>query len=154
MFGINISCYRIVNKAHNLFSELTVSEYIALHSILKATSDIADEDNKAYLKDLADNLEVSIHSMSKMAGDLKSRGLVSWSHDGDGSDGTYISLTDLGVKSMYRQEEILNEYYSKVIDKFGRDNLINLLRQIEKLEEIMDAEFTDEGETANDNGTE
>ncbi|MGN1047777.1 MAG: MarR family transcriptional regulator [Eubacteriales bacterium] len=138
------------NKAHNLFSELSVSEYIALHSILKATSDIADEDNKAYLKDLADYLEVSIHSMSKTASDLKSRGLVSWSHDGDGSDGTYISLTELGIKSMRRQEEILNEYYSKVIEKFGHDNLINLLKQIEMLEEIMDSESANEGETAND----
>lgn len=138
------------NKAHNLFSELSVSEYIALHSILKATSDIADSDNKAYLKDLADYLEVSIHSMSKTASDLKSRGLVSWSHDGDGSDGTYISLTELGIKSMRRQEEILNEYYSKVIEKFGHDNLINLLKQIENLEKIMDSESANEGETAND----
>lgn len=142
------------DKAHSLFTELTVSEYIALHSISKATSDITDAGNKAYLKDLADYLEVSIHSMSKMAGNLKSRGLVSWSHDGDGSDGTYISLTELGVTSMYRQEEILKEYYSRVIEKFGHDNLINLLQQIEKLEEIMDAEFTDEGEIANDKGTE
>ena len=132
------------DKAHALFTDLSVSEYIALHSISRATTNIANGDNKAYLKDLADYLEVPLHSMSKMAGDLKNRGLVSWSHDGDGSNGTYIALTDLGVKCMSRQEE----YYSKVIERFGHDNLINLLHQIEKLEEIMDIEF--KGETAND----
>ncbi|MGM9657829.1 MAG: MarR family transcriptional regulator [Eubacteriales bacterium] len=141
------------DKARGLFTELTVSEYIALHSISKAASDIADADNKAYLKDLACYLGVSIQSMSKTAGDLKNRGLAVWSHDGDGSDGTYVSITELGIKSMCRQEEILKDYYSRVIEKFGYDNIIGLLRQIEKLEEIMDSEFTYEGECAGDRGT-
>ena len=56
----------LINKdrARGLFTELTVSEYIALHSISKAASDIANADNKAYLKDLACYLGVSIQSMA------------------------------------------------------------------------------------------
>ena len=76
-----------------------------------------------------------------------------WSHDGDGSDGTYVSITELGIKSMCRQEEILNDYYSRVIEKFGYDNIIGLLRQIEKLEEIMESDFTYKGECAGDGGS-
>ena len=145
----------LINKdrARGLFTELTVSEYIALHSISKAASDIADADNKAYLKDLACYLGVSIQSMAKTAGNLKNRGLVVWSHDGDGSDGTYVSITELGIKSMCRQEEILNDYYSRVIEKFGYDNIIGLLRQIEKLEGIMESDFTYKGECAGDGGS-
>ena len=133
------------DKTYNLFTELSVSDYIALHSILKITSDHALLDKKAYLKDLADRLELSIHSMSKMASDLQSRGLVAWSHDGDGSEGTYITMTELGIQSMSRQDKILKEYYSRVIQKFGQDNLIHLLCQMEKLEKIMDSEFTCKG---------
>ena len=105
------------------------------------------------MKDVACYLGVSIQSMAKTACNLKNRGLVVWSHDGDGSDGTYVSITELGIKSMCSQEEILNDYYSRVIEKFGYDNIIGLLRQIEKLEEIMESDFTYKGECAGDGGS-
>ena len=54
---------------------------------------------------------------------------------------------------MCRQEEILNDYYSRVIEKFGYDNIIGLLRQIEKLEEIMESDFIYKGECAGDGGS-
>ena len=135
-------------KAHNLFTELSVPEYIALHSIAKSAPDYDLSLEKTYLKDLADRLEVSIHSVSKMVRKLKERGLVVWSHDGNGSEGTYITITELGMRSMHRQENMLNEYYSRVIEKFGHDNLIHLLQQMDALEQTMDNEFKDKGEQA------
>lgn len=140
------------DKAQNLFTELTPSEYIALHKIMKAASENGILTQKTYLKDLADGMEVSIHSISKMVGELKDRGLVKWSHDGNGSDGTYITLTESGIGSMTRQENILSEYYSRVIDQFGHDNLIALLKQMEVLEEIMNSEFA-EKENNDGNGS-
>lgn len=133
------------DKAQNLFTELAPSEYIALHSILKASSECGHPLNKTYLKDLSEQMEVSIHSVSKMVGELKDRGLVVWSHDGNGSEGTYITLTESGIGSMQRQENILSEYYGRVIEKFGHDNLIALLEQMEALEEIMISEFGEKG---------
>lgn len=129
-------------KARNLFIELEISEYIALHSIARVASDKNDLSQKTYLSDLAEHLEMSISGVSKMITRLKDRGLVLWSHDGDGSDGTYVVITESGINAMSRQEKILGDYYSRVIDKFGHDNLIQLLKQMEKLEEIMDTEFT------------
>ena len=128
-------------KARNLFVDLEISEYIALHSIARVASDKKDLSQKTYLSDLAEQLEMSIFGVSKMITRLKERGLVLWSHDGDGSDGTYVVITESGINAMSRQEEVLGDYYSRVIDKFGHDNLIQLLQQMEKLEEIMDTEF-------------
>lgn len=131
------------DKAQYLFTELTVSEYIALHSIAKVTS---EQGERTYLRDLAEQLETTIHSASRMVSKLKDRGLVLWSHSGIGNKGTYVIITDSGMQAMIRQEERLNAYYSRVIERFGHDNLLHLLQQMEVLENIMDEEFTNEGE--------
>lgn len=123
------------DKAQLLFTELDVSEYIALHEILKLGS------KKTYLKDLVEDLGANIHSVSQKIGKLRDRGLVIWSHDGDGSDGTYVSITETGTQLIAEQEKKLNDYYSRVIEKFGPDKLADLLRQMEQLERIMDSEF-------------
>lgn len=137
------------DKAQNLFTVLSPSEYIALHRIAKASSEKGDPLKRTYLKELADGMEVSIHSASKMVGELKDRGLVVWSHDGNGSEGTYVTITESGIGSMERQETILSEYYERVIDRFGHDELIALLKQMEALEEIMNSVFTEKGEGEN-----
>lgn len=129
------------DKAHKLFEEIEISEYIALHSIAKVAANTTDLSEKTYLSDLAEQLKMPISGVSKMIKRLNERGLVLWSHDGDGSEGTYVVITKSGLGAMARQEKVLSEYYGRVIDKFGHDNLIELLQQMEKLEEIMNMEF-------------
>ena len=133
-------------KAQNLFHELTIQEYIALHIITKGKHKDNFTPEKVYLRELAERMEVSIHQASNMARELKDRGLVRWSHDGDGSEGTYITITESGISSMLRQEAILDDYYGRVIERFGRDNLIALMSQIDELEKIMDNEFNEKGD--------
>ena len=60
---------------------------------------------------------------------------------GDGRDGTYVVITDSGVRAMERQANILNAYYSRVIEAFGYENLKNLLEQISHLESVMNEVF-------------
>lgn len=136
------------DKGQSLFTELAISDYIALHTIAKVTSGQSASAEKTYLKDLADYLEMPISSVSNMVSTLKERGLVLWSHSGDGSEGTYVIITDSGLRAMERQEEILNAYYSRVIEKFGPHNLTRLLGQMEALEKVMDEEFGEKGGSA------
>lgn len=133
-------------KAQNLFHELTIQEYIALHMITQGRHRDDFTPEKIYLRDLSERLEVTIHQASNMVRELKDRGLVSWSHDGDGSEGTYVTITESGLSSMLRQEAILDDYYGRVIEKFGRENLIALMSQIDELEKIMDNEFNEKGD--------
>lgn len=133
------------DKAQNLFTELSPAEYIALHSIAQVNS----QEEKTYLSELAAQLDMPIPSVSKMVARLKERGLVTWSHSGDGSEGTYVIITRSGIQAMEHQEKLLSDYYSRVIEKFGQDNLASLLEQMEKLEEIMDGEFEDKEGSAN-----
>ena len=76
-----------------------------------------------------------------MIGNLRDKGLVTWSHDGNGSEGTYVTITEMGQKLLTEQEEILKAYYGKVIEKFGKDNLIQLLQLMKQLETVMSSEI-------------
>lgn len=119
--------------------KMSIPEYIALEYIaLEEESGIYE--GRAYLKDLADRLHMTMRQVSNMAGKLRDAGYVVWSHDGDGSEGTYVTITESGQSIISNQEELLKSYYGHVIDKFGKDNLLQLLRLMKQLETIMSSE--------------
>ena len=101
-------------------------------------------------KDLADKMELTIRQTSNMIAGLRDRGLVYWSHDGNGSDGTYVTITDIGRQNLYEQEDILKDFYGRVIEKYGKQNLIELLRLMKQLDTVMNGEM----EVMNDNDRE
>lgn len=86
-------------------------------------------------------MELSMRQTSNMIGKLRDKGLVIWSHDGNGSDGTYVVITDTGRKKMEEQENILKKYYGNVIEKYGKEKMIQLLQLMKELETIMSSEI-------------
>lgn len=127
---------------------LSIPDYIALHTI-RDTDNFEDiYAGRTYLKELAERMQMSIRQTSRMVGNLKDRGLVLWSHDGNGSEGTYVTITETGEKLLKQQEDLLKEYYGKVISKYGKDNLIQLLRLMKQLETVMSSESESDGREA------
>lgn len=120
---------------------LNVPDYIALHIIKETGNEQEIYGGKTYLKDLSEKMQMTIRQTSKLVGGLKDRGLIKWLHDGDGSDGTYVVITEEGLKLLEQQQNAFKEYYGKVIDKFGRDNLIQLLNLMKQLETVMSSEL-------------
>lgn len=114
----------------DVFAKLSVSEYLVLHHI----------SGKTYLKDLAAKMQISIRHASRIIGALQERGMLVWSHDGDGSEGTYVAITESGMQLLKQQEELLKQYYGKVIEKFGKENLIQLIELMKQLENVMSSE--------------
>lgn len=133
----------MMNKGHKLFQKLHIPEYIALHiiSVTNETSEIYS--GRTYLKELADKMQLTIRQTSKMVGGLRDRGLLVWSHDGNGSEGTYVTITEMGQKLLDEQENILKKYYGRVIEKYGKENLILLLQMMKQLETVMSSELED-----------
>ena len=119
---------------------LSARDYIALNIIRETETNEQIYSGRTYLKDLAEKMQLSMRQISKMIGNLKERGLVVWSHDGNGSEGTYVTITESGQQLLTQQQKILEEYYGNVIDKFGKDNLIQLLNLMKQLETVMSSE--------------
>lgn len=127
-------------KIRNFFKKLSIPEYIALHNIVQNHAEASIYGGRTYLKELSEKLDMTMRKTSNMVKKLRDEGLVTWSHDGDGSEGTYVMITDMGRKLLEEQEEILKDYYGNVIRKFGKDNLIQLLQLMKQLETAMKSE--------------
>lgn len=125
------------DKANYLFNDLSVGDYVVLHTVLCF-------EDKAYLEKLGEKLNLSISKMSNVATNLKNRGLITWSHDGNGSEGTYLTVTETGLKLMDKQEEKLKNYYERVINRFGLRNTVDLIGKMTALETIMEEEMENE----------
>lgn len=133
------------------FDELNMREYIALQRITHIAASEGIYSGKVYLKDLSESMHLSMRQTSRMAKTLKDRGLVTWSHDGDGSEGTYLSITDGGKELVSKNEEILKEHYGRVIDKYGKENMIQLLQMMKSLETIVQSELENPEEAEAEN---
>lgn len=137
-------------KVSELFQKVTIPEYIVLHIIESESRKTTIYSGRTYLKDLSEKMQLTIRQTSNMISNLKNRGLVLWSHDGDGSEGTYVTITDMGKRLLDEQEKNLKNYYGKVIQKFGKQNLINLLQLMKQLDTVMSSEL-EESEITNEN---
>lgn len=130
-----------------LFSKIQVSkilnvpDYIAMRIIMGTDGSEDIYEGKTYLKDISEKMQISLRQTSKMIGRLKDRGLVNWVHDGNGSNGTYVTVTASGQELFEQQEKVLKDFYGKVIEKFGVDNLVRLLNLMKQLETHMETEI-------------
>jgi len=146
----------LMNKGaiRECFRNMSIPEYIALHSIAVNNETSVIYEGRTYLKDLSEKMRLTIRQTSKMVGELKERGLLLWSHDGNGSEGTYVTITENGKNKLKEQEAVLKEFYGKVICKFGTENLIQLLRLMKQLETVMSSTMEEMEDGNGENGTE
>ena len=122
-----------------IFPDISTMDYIALWVISRLAEKKPDSD-KIYLQDIAADLKVPMNRVSEMIQKLRDKGVLIWTHDGDGSEGTYVKLTASGREAMKKQQEILGSYYRNVIEKFGKEEFVRMLQMLARLERIMDEE--------------
>lgn len=122
------------------FKDLNIPEYLTLHMIAESSAGEEGAPGKIYLRELSGKLQLSIRQSSRVIRALRDKGLVTWAHDGNGRDGTYVSLTAAGSRLMGEQEERLKDYYGRVIEAYGKDNMLRLLQMMEELEAVMTSE--------------
>ena len=128
-------------KVKDLFENISIPEYIALHSIARESEESSIYGQKTYLKDTSAKMELTMRQTSKMIGDMRDRGLLIWSHDGNGSEGTYVTITPAGEEKLQEQEDVLKKFYGSVIESFGTEKLIQLLQLMQELETTMSLAF-------------
>lgn len=116
-----------------LFNKISIPEYMTLQMLSK--------ENRIYFEELSKKMQMTTRQTSRLLGELKERGLILWSHDGNGSEGSYGVITAAGKKLLHEQEDILREYYGNVIEKFEKENLMELLQLMKRLDHVMDSEL-------------
>ena len=143
--GNELTTRRYLFNKVQVSKALNVPDYIAMR-IIMGTEESGDiYDGRTYLTDISDKMQITIRQASKMISGLKDRGLVKWVHDGNGSEGTYVTITESGRQLFLQQEKMIKELYEKVIEKFGEDNLVQLLNLMKQLETYMESEMEEMG---------
>lgn len=118
-----------------LFQENASDEYAFIWLLSKHTQDTGSE--KIYLKDMVRELNLPLPKVTAIARSLQSKGLVRWTHDGNGEEGTYILLTETALTSVQARRQTLRRYHQRVVAAFGEDRFLHLLGEIAQLEEIL-----------------
>lgn len=125
----------------NIFTEISVPGYVVLYIVAMMEANLETSPKKTYVKDIASKMELTMPQLSPIIGKLNDKGLLSWSHDGNGSGGTYVALTESGYAALVQQEEILKTYFGRVIEQFGKENFIQLLKLTKQLDDVMNEEI-------------
>lgn len=131
--------YENKNTIRDFFERTSMNEYVALKEISKHQND-----EKIYLKDLAKTMQISYQALAQIIRNLKDKGYVNWTYDGDGKEGTYIEISEDGLNLLSSQKEFLKQYYSKILKVFGKDKLFQLLSLLHELQVVMHENRGDE----------
>lgn len=125
---------------HKLFQNMSSIDY-SIVWILSRHMEGKEENKKLYLKEISEQLKMPIPKVSKLVQSLQDKGLVYWRHDGKGEEGTYIQITEAGIRQAVAQQEKLQGFYNKVIQQFGKERFEQLIEEMKELEDIMNQEI-------------
>lgn len=126
-----------------LFHKVSVLDY-AIMWFLSDKVSVTEQNQKFYLKDLAQMTGMPMYIVTDMVKKLQEKNFVIWKHDGCGENGTYIQITDSGIQAISEQQSILKSFHANVLDQFGRERFLALLREMAALEDIMNREIEKE----------
>lgn len=122
-----------------VFCKIPVADYLIMMMLTRRMG-LHEPEAKIYLSEISDEMRQPIQKVSKIVQNLRDKGLVYWKHDGKGEQGTYIVLSEAGMEAIKEQQQILKEYYKRVIERLGHDRFVEILEMIKELETIMDDE--------------
>ena len=98
---------------------------------------VVNHPGRMYINDLAQQMQLPIRKISEMAQTLAAQDLIRWEFEGNGDQGTYVVPTKMGKKATQDQIDILEGYYTKVIQRYGKDRFKGLVKNLNELESIM-----------------
>ena len=138
-----LSAYKLhKEQIRKLLVEMNFYEFVALKRIssVKAAHG-SGKSERVYLRDISEEMNFPMRRVSQMSEELRDRGLVVWSHDGDGSEGTYLAITPSGKELVLKNEKILKQHFERIIKRYGCENMLQLFAMLKKLDELVAEEF-------------
>jgi DNA-binding MarR family transcriptional regulator len=139
------------DDARFMLSDINIAEYIVLHYMCERLESDSIYSGKIYLSEISEKLNLPIRKTSKLIREMNGKNLISWDHDGDGKDGTYVTITEHGKTVFEETDGKLKDFYTRVLNKFGKEKIIQLLQLMKEFDSVMRTELEqmeDANETA------
>ena len=127
----------VTGEAHfsKLFSEISTYDYIAL-LLLQRRMGLGDD--RIYLKEISEELDMPIAKVSKIVQRMQNRGFVYWTHDASDRPGTFITLSEIGRDALKNQEEKIAVFFENAIIKYGAEDFIKLMELRKRFNDTME----------------
>ena len=138
------------DDAKFMFKDINIAEYIVLHFMCEQTESDSIYSDRIYLSEISEKLNLPIRKTSKLIREMSGKNLINWDHDGDGKDGTYVTITEHGKNVFAETDGKLRDFYTKVLQKLGKEKIIQLLQLMKEFDSVMRTEL-EQMEDTNEN---
>ena len=115
-----------------IFTEVSLNDYLTLSHL---TEKLNLHEDRVYLKDISQKLGLPMTDVSPRVQRLTDRGLVNWKHD---KNNTYITITDIGITAMKKQQERLVDFIEASVVNFGYERFVELAKLRGALNDTME----------------
>lgn len=138
------------DDAKFMFKDIHISEYIVLHYLCEHIESNSIYSGRIYLSEISEKLNLPIRKTSKLIREMSGKNLINWDHDGDGKDGTFVTITEHGKKVFEETDGKLRDFYARVLNRFGKEKIIQLLQLMKEFESVMKTELEQTEETTDE----
>lgn len=135
------------DDARSMFRDINIAEYIVLHFMSEQIESDPIYSDRIYLSEISEKLNLPIRKTSKLIREMSGKNLISWDHDGDGKDGTYVTMTEHGKNVFEETDSRLRDFYTRVLNRIGRDKIIQLLQLMKEFDSVIRTELEQTEET-------
>ncbi|MGN0634077.1 MAG: MarR family transcriptional regulator [Oscillospiraceae bacterium] len=129
------------DDAKFMFRNINIAEYIVLHYMCEQKEKDSIYSDKIYLCEISEKLDLPIRKTSKLIREMNGKNLVKWDHDGNGKDGTYVTITEHGMKVFDETDGKLRAFYSRILQKLGKEKIVSLLQLMKEFDSVMRTEL-------------
>ena len=127
------------DRIDRIFVNLPSLDFIPIWLLYKRG--VRTSQDKIYLQEIAAALDIPMYRVSALARSMQDRGLVSWKHDGNGKEGTYLQIHEDVLNCVLEQKDHLNDLLERVITAFGKEDFLMLLLNLSRIDKIIDMEL-------------
>lgn len=129
------------DDARFVFKDVNIAEYIVLHFMSEQIESDSIYSDRIYLSEISEKLNLPIRKTSKLIREMSGKNLINWDHDGDGKDGTYVTLTEHGKSVFEETDGKLKDFYTRVLQSFGKEKMIQLLSLMKEFDTVVRTEL-------------
>lgn len=120
----------------NIFKYFEKTDYLFLYRIKQCLESNDNSENKVFLSDLAEYMNMSITDTSKAIKKLQQKGYVNW-HTDDKKERTYITFTSKAISDMVNQKESLVKSYENIVSNVDSEDLKVTINTLSKIRNIL-----------------
>lgn len=124
-----------------MIPELNYTDFHTLVSIACCRENCAANGEEVKVSMLTRTMEMAPTAVSRSLKSLEQRKYIQRTVSDTDRRYTYVQLTPEGEKALEQAQDAIDNYFAAVFEKFGADNIENLLKQLNQLYHVAAAEI-------------